>query len=51
MNVVFKESISCKCMQVFARVEFIFFIISCMGLCFRFVLETVLMAQACFPYC
>lgn len=51
MNSVFKENISCKYMQVFARIEFIFFIISCVGLCFRFVLETLLKAQVCSRYC
>ena len=35
---------------VLAGVELIFFIAAGMGLCFRFVLETVLIIQGCFRY-
>ena len=36
---------------VWAEVEFIFFIVATMGLCFGFVLRTVLITQGCFCYC
>jgi len=36
---------------VLAGVELIFFIVAIMGLCFGFVLETVLVIQGCFSYC
>ena len=35
-------------MLVFARMELIFFIVASMGLCFGFVLETVLITQYVF---
>lgn len=37
-------------MLVLAAVELIFFIADRMGLCFEFVLETVLVTQGCFNY-
>ena len=40
-----------KAVLVLAGVEFIFFIVASMGLCFGFVLETVLITQGCFCYC
>ena len=36
---------------VLAGIELIFFIVAGMGLCFGFVLKTVLIIQACFRYC
>ena len=36
---------------VFAGIELIFFVVASMGLCFGFVLETVLIIQGCFSYC
>ena len=36
---------------VLAGVKLIFFIVAGMGLCFGFVLETVLITQGCFHYC
>ena len=36
---------------VLAGIELIFFVVACMGLCFGFVLQTVLMIQGCFSYC
>ena len=36
---------------VLAGVHFIFFIVASMGLCFGFVLESVLIIQGCFSYC
>ena len=36
---------------VLAGIELIFFIVASMGLCFGFVLETVLITQGCFSYC
>ena len=36
---------------VLAGIELIFFIVASMGLCFGFVLETVLIIQECFCYC
>ena len=38
-------------MLVLARIELICLIIASMGLCFGFVLETVLIIQGCFHYC
>ena len=36
---------------VLAGIELIFFIVASMGMCFAFVLRTVLIAQGCFSYC
>jgi len=36
---------------VLAGIELIFFIVAGMGLCFGFVLKTVLITQGCFSYC
>ena len=36
---------------VLAGIELNFFIVACMGLCFGFVLKTVLVIQGCFSYC
>ena len=36
---------------VLAGIELIFFIVASMGLCFGFVLKTVLIIQGCSPYC
>ena len=36
---------------VLAGIELIFFIVASMGLCFGFVLKTVLIIQGCFRYC
>ena len=36
---------------VLAGIELIFSIVACMGLCFGFMLETVLIIQGCFRYC
>ena len=36
---------------VLAGIELIFFIAASMGLCFGFVLKTVLITQGCFSYC
>ena len=36
---------------VLAGIELIFFIVAGMGVCSRFVLETVLIIQGCFSYC
>ena len=36
---------------VLAGIELIFFIVASMGLCFGFVLETVLIIQGYFSYC
>ena len=36
---------------VLARMELIFFVVASMGLCFGFVLKTVLITQGCFGYC
>ena len=36
---------------VWAGIDLIFFPIASMGLCFGFVLETVLITQGCFRYC
>ena len=36
---------------VLAGVELIFFAVAGMGLCFGFVLKTVLVIQGCFSYC
>ena len=36
---------------VLAGVELIFCTVACMGLCFGFVLEAVLITQGCFCYC
>jgi len=38
-------------MLLLAGVELIFFIVATMKLCFRFVLETVLIIQGCFSCC
>ena len=43
--------ITCGSVLVLAGVELIFFIVAGMGLCFGFVLETVLIIQECFRYC
>lgn len=40
-----------KFVLVFSGVEIIFFIVAVMGLHFRFMLETLLIAQGCFNYC
>ena len=32
-------------------IELIFFLVAGMGLCFGFVLKTVLITEGCFPYC
>ena len=36
---------------VLAGIELIFFTVASMGLCFGFVLKTVLIIQGCFCYC
>ena len=36
---------------VLAGIKFIFFIVAGMGLCFGFVLKTVLITPGCFRYC
>ena len=36
---------------VLAGIELIFFTVASMGLCFGFVLKTVLITQGCFIYC
>ena len=40
-----------KSVPVLAGIESIFFIVASMGLCFVFVLKTVLITQRCFHYC
>ena len=36
---------------VLAGIELVFFVVAGMGLCFGFVLKTVLITQGCFRYC
>ena len=45
------KSINLVSVLVLAGVELIFFTVASMGLCFEFVLETVLIIQVCFSYC
>ena len=40
-----------KNVLVLAGIELIFFTVASMGLCFGFVLKTVLIIQGCFCYC
>ena len=47
----FKHGKMSTAVLVWAGIEFIFFIVASMGLCFGFVLETVLIVQGCFSYC
>lgn len=41
----------CVVVLALAGMKFIFSTVSGVGLCFRFVLRTVLMIQRCFGYC
>ena len=47
----FTYTLSCSFVLVLAGIELIFFIVASTGLCFGFVLKTVLIIQGCFHYC
>ena len=46
-----KSSLVVGAVLALSGIELIFFIVAGMGLCFEFVLETVLIMQGCFRYC
>jgi len=47
----FKRCTESRSVLVLAGIELIFFIVASMGLCFGFVLKSVLIVQGCFCYC